>query len=192
MKSPMDRQNATRIETPSRHTRRSFAYVLFALELLASVASGRAIAADPAQTVHGSADVFTAPGVALAWGVLRGATEATTIVVVRVAADRQAFASLEVVGVDPFTQKTEQRLPPTALSDRLDARMPRAQFADFPRTELRFFASAPPSAGNAPKLVVYYVGIPDTTPEFPTEAALETYLAARISGALASQRVKKP
>ena len=34
--------------------------------------------------VHGSADAYAAPGVALAWGVLRGADERATVVVVRI------------------------------------------------------------------------------------------------------------
>jgi len=165
---------------------------LIALALIATLTGGRAVAADAATSVHGSAEVFTAPGVALAWGILRGTSEATTTVVVRVVADRQAFGALEVIGVDPFTQKTERRLAPTSLADRLDVRLPRAQFADFPRTELRFFATAFPSASEAPKLVVYYLGIPDTTPEFPSDAALEKYLDARVSGAREGQGGKKP
>jgi len=118
---------------------KNFHFALLALALAGAGMAERAIAADPAQTVHGSADVYAAPGIALAWGILRGASETTTIVVVRVAADAQAFGSLEVVGVDPFTQKTERRLVPTALKDTVDVQVPRAQFADFPRTELRFF-----------------------------------------------------
>jgi hypothetical protein len=192
----MDRQAVARMRTWMQRVPRGFAYGIIALGLVASTASGRAVAADPAQAVHGSADRFTAPGVALAWGILRGTSEATTTVVVRVVADRQAFGALEVVGIDPFTQKSERRLAPTALSGRsldyLDVRMPRAQFADFPRTELRFFASASPSASDVPKLVVYYLGIPDTTPEFPSDAALEQYLAARTSGALEGQGGRKP
>ena len=180
------------MHTPRQPTSNGFRFVLIALALVATVVGGRAAAADSAREVHGSADVYAAPGVALAWGILRGARETATLVVVRVAVDRQAFGALEVIGVDPFTQKTERRLAPTALTDRLDVRIPRAQFADFPRTELRFFASASPSSGDAPKLVVYYLGIPDTTPEFPTDAALEKYLAARIGGARDGPGGKKP
>ena len=170
---------------------KSFHFAFFALALGAGMAE-HAIAADPAQTVHGSADAYAAPGVALAWGILRGASESATTVVVRVAADPQSFGWLEVVGVDPFTQKTERRLAPTALKDTVDVKVPRAQFADFPRTELRFFASASPSASDAPKLVVYYLGIPDTTPEFASDAALEKYLAARLNSARDGPGSRKP
>ena len=72
-------------------------------------------------------------------------------------------------------------MPIARTGARIDARIPRAQFADFPRTEFRLYGSAPKSPGDAPKLVVYYLGIPDTTPEFASDAALEAYLASRIT-----------
>ena len=62
------------------------------------------------------------------------------------------------------------------VGDRVEVRIARADFADFPRTELRFWASWTES----PALVVYYLGVPDTTPEFANEATLDAYLAARI------------
>ena len=60
---------------------------------------------------------------------------------------------------------------------------PRPQYADFPRTELRFYSSG---AGAEPALVVFYLGVPDTTPEFATEANLNTYLVDRIARARAA------
>ncbi len=60
-----------------------------------------------------------------------------------------------------------------------ELRVARTHFADFPRTELSFFdasAPAPPAS-----LVVYYLGVPDTTPEFANEAALAAYLDDRIA-----------
>ena len=90
---------------------------------------------------------------------------------------------MSVVGIDPFTQREQSVLPPTSTAAAIDVRVPRAQFADFPRTEFRLFASAARRRASAPKLVVFYLGVPDTTPEFASEAALETYLAGRIAGA---------
>jgi hypothetical protein len=39
-------------------------------------------------SVHGSGDGFATPGVKLAWAIARGAGEASTFVVVRVATER--------------------------------------------------------------------------------------------------------
>ncbi len=91
------------------------------------------------------------------------------------------FASLAVVGIDPFTKGERPILPATPTAAGIDVRVPRAHFADFPRTELRLFASARPAPNEAPTLVVFYLGVPDTAPEFASAAALETYLAARIA-----------
>jgi hypothetical protein len=156
------------------------AYFLFAMLLTGAVACGRAFAADPANAVHGSADLYAAPGVTLAWGILRGATETSTLVAVRIVVAPDTFAAVSIVGIDPFTQREQVLLPPSSTRARIDARIPRAQFADFPRTEFRLFASVPKAPADVPKLLVYYLGIPDTTPEFASEAALENYLTSRI------------
>ena len=140
-------------------------------------------AADGPREMHGSADVFAAPGVALAWGVLRGASEAATEVVIRIAADPAMFASLSVVGGDPFTKGERPILPITSTAAGIDVRVPRAHFADFPRTELRLFTSARPAPGDAPALVVFYLGVPDTAPEFASATVLDSYLATRVAQA---------
>ena len=127
-----------------------------------------------AQEVHGASDAFAGNGVAIVWGVLRGATEETTIVTLRVAADARRYSHLEVAGVDPFTRTMAVRFPRTAIGAFLDVRLPRAGFADHPRTELRF--------SGAESLLIYYLSIPDTVPEFPTAAALDAHLAGRLKG----------
>ncbi len=162
-------------------------YILFAILLTGAVGIEGASAADPANAVHGSADLYTAPGVTLAWGILRGPTEASTLVAVRIVVAPDAFAAVSIVGIDPFTQREQVLLAPSSTAARIDARIPRAQFADFPRTEFRLFGSIPKAPADAPKLLVYYLGIPDTTPEFASEAALENYLTSRIT-----QAGKKP
>lgn len=150
------------------------------LVAIAALLAGAATAADAPRTTHGSSDIFAAPGVALAWGVLRGPDEARTTVVVRVAADPATYTSLAVVGIDPFSKAETIVLAATPNAGVLDVRMPRARFADYPHTELRFFKAA-----AAPALIVFYHGVPDTTPEFTDAAKLDAHLAARIAQARA-------
>ena len=52
----------------------------------------------------------------------------------------------------------------------------RAAFSDHPSTEFHFFASAEDAAANKPKLTVFYLGVPDTTPEFAGQRDAEAYL----------------
>lgn len=145
------------------------------------LAGSVALAAEPPRAVHGSSDAFAAPGIALAWGVLRGAGEASTAVVVRVVTDPGAYPQVAVVGIDPFTKGERSVRPAAASSGTADVRIPRSQFADFPHTELRLYASAEAAGRSEPALVVYYHGVPDTTPEFNDPARLDAHLAARIA-----------
>ncbi len=139
-------------------------------------------AADPVE-VHGASDLFDARGVAIAWGVLRGASEETTLVVVRVAADAGKFSHIAVEGVDPFTRQRHTLLAGQPLAGTIDVRIPRTRFADLPRSEIRLYGSPEALQRGAPSLMIYYLSIPDTTPEFATEAALGAYLDGRIAKA---------
>ena len=138
-------------------------------------------------TVHGSADAYAGPGVALAWGVLRAPDEDATAAVIRVVTDPRAFPVIGVAGIDPFTQREEWVRLPARSEGTLDVRIPRSRFADFPRTEIRFFDAATASTG-APTLIVYFLGLPDTTPEFSDPAQLDAYLTARIARERAGPR----
>ncbi|HYT96188.1 MAG TPA: hypothetical protein VEO36_02600 [Casimicrobiaceae bacterium] len=142
-----------------------------------------AFAADLPREVHGSGDAYAAGGVALAWGVLRGANESATTVVIRIATDPGVYAMAAAVGIDPFTQSRQTRLAATKVDRAVDLRVPRSSFADLPRTEFRFFSSGADAQADVPQLVVYFLGVPDTTPEFAEPAALDAYLAGRIERA---------
>jgi hypothetical protein len=149
-----------------------------------SVAVGVAVRANSAEApreVHGMADAVAAAGVAIAWGVARGASETATVVAIRVVTDTALYPWVAVEGSDPFTQRQHPLLQPMSSAGVINVRSPRAHFADFPRTELRFYGSAAEAQSGVPKLVVFYLGVPDTTPEFATEDKLEAYLTDRIA-----------
>lgn len=148
---------------------------------LACITAAPAPAAEPQPEIHGMADAYAGQGVALAWGVLRGANEAATVVVVRIVADPDRYPLVAAVGGNPFSRRTAPVLRATPSAGGVDLRVARAHFADFPRTDLRFYASPLAAQSDTPQLVVYYLGVPDTTPEFATEANLEAYFADRLA-----------
>ncbi|HTP99650.1 MAG TPA: hypothetical protein VMN56_10005 [Casimicrobiaceae bacterium] len=148
--------------------------------LLALLLATAALAAEPPREMHGSGDGFATPGVALAWAVQRGASEAAATVIVRVATDPAIFPWMSVVGVDPFSKAELPRLAATKVDNVLDVQLPRAQFADYPNTEFRFYASEPDARAAAPSLVVFYHGVPDTAPEFTDSEMLHNYLIERM------------
>lgn len=151
--------------------------------LLTCIAAGAAPAALAQDTapleVHGALDAYAGHGVALAWGVLRGRDEASTEVFVRVEADPARWRTLEVVGIDPFTRQRAPLAPRIALGTAAATlRIARARFAELPQSEWRFLRE-PVGAG----LVVYYRGVPDTTPEFTDARQLDASLAERLERA---------
>ena len=152
-----------------------------------SIAAGMAIAvaclvhaADPPREVHGSGDAYSATGVALAWGILRNSDESKTLAVVRVVTDPNVYRSVAVAGVDPFTSRRKTMMKPTDVGGAFDVPLSRPSFADLPRTEFRFYRSDADAQADAPALVVYFLGVPDTAPELTNAAALDKYLSERI------------
>jgi hypothetical protein len=129
--------------------------------------------------IHGAGDAFVAEGVSIVWGVLRGASEDTTEVRLRVVADPGRYGRLEVVSINPFTGKETRDGAPLGTSGPQIIAIPRIRFAAFPRTEFRFFSSPSDRISSKPELLVYYLGVPDTTPEFNDERAL----TQRLEGA---------
>ena len=130
-----------------------------------------------AETVHGADSVFASPGIGIVWGMLRGPTEEQTLVVTRVGNPMARYAYLRVEGVDPFTGRRTAVVEGVPLGARADVRASRAGFADFPRREFHLYATEADWRARKPALTVYYLGVPDTTPEFTSEAALDAYLA---------------
>lgn len=148
--------------------------LLLAFSFAMSVSTARA-----AQEIHGTSDAFAGEGVAVAWAVLRGATEDDARVVLRIAADTTLYGALAADGVDPFSKERKPLVNRQSIGAVTTVRFVRRQFAEFPRTELQFFAAGATGA-LTPQLVVYYLGVPDTTPEFAGEPQLDAYLADRI------------
>ena len=127
--------------------------------------------------VHGADSIFAEHGLGIVWGVLKNDAEERTMVVARVSNPGGRYAYVSVDGVDPFTQRRVAVIEGRPLGTSIDLGMPRASFADLPRREIHLYASAADWRAGRPSLTVYYLGVPDSTPEFTTEAALETYLA---------------
>ena len=156
--------------------------VVVALALLAMPT----LALGQGQEVHGENSVFAGHGVAIAWGVLKGATEEQTQVILRIVPMGAAFAAVRIEGVDSFTQNRQVIIDGQPLRDRLDVRTPRGTFADFPRREIQLYRTDADWQAHKSSVTIFYLGLPDTTPEFTSEAALLTYLAealAKVQGA---------
>lgn len=130
--------------------------------------------------VHGENSSFAGHGVAIVWGILRGPSEEDTRVVLRIARAGGDYAAVSVDGVDPFSQRRQALLRVQPLGSSIDVRTPRGTFADLPRREIHLYTAADQHV-QRPSLTVYFLGLPDTTPEFASEAALRAYLEETLA-----------
>jgi hypothetical protein len=135
-----------------------------------------ASAAAAQNKVHGADSLFVSPTVKLAWGVLKGKTEADTQVVVRIVNVAGEYRFLRVDGVDPFTKAHAVFVEARPLDKTAEFSVARAKFADHPSTEIHLFHDEAAMRAKSAALVVYYLGVPDTTPEFATADAMNAYL----------------
>ena len=128
------------------------------------------VSASAAERVHGEDHDFAAPGVRILWGVAKGRTEDDTRVVLRILSPDGVFSHAALEGHDPFSKARRTLIARRSIDQRLDLETPRAGFADLPSREVHLYRD-----GAEPALVVYYLGAPDTTPEFASVEALRAY-----------------
>ena len=129
--------------------------------------------------VHGADSVFATADVTIVWGVLRASASAEAEVVIRIAAAPR-FRAVSADAVDPFGGARRPVAAVRSLAGVADIRRPRADFAEFPRLEVHLYDNA---GAGAPALTVYYLGVPDTTPEFTAPPALLRYLEDAVARA---------
>ncbi|MGE0714238.1 MAG: hypothetical protein AB7P02_02245 [Alphaproteobacteria bacterium] len=147
-----------------------------AIVFLAAVA-----AAGAAERIHGADSHYESPAVGLAWAVLRDADETKTSVVVRIVDRAHRGWHLLAEGVDPFSGARRALFGPVPVGSGVDLVVPRATLADLPSIEIHFGPTADALAAGERPLTIYYLGVPDTTPEFPTRAAMEAYLTRTLA-----------
>ena len=143
--------------------------------LLLPLLTAPAPAAGQGQQVHGENSSFLGHGVAMVWAILRGVSEESTQVILRIVPAGGDYAAVSLDGVDPFSQGRQELLRMHPLGNQLDIPTSRGTFAALPRREIHFFTANDQHA-QRPSLTVYFMGLPDTTPEFTSDAALRKYL----------------
>lgn len=128
------------------------------------------------EVVHGADSLFARPDLKLGWAVDRGASEDKTTVVIRLLNVAGAYKSVRVDGVDPFTKHRVVLVDPRPFPTQVDLSILRAKFADHPSAEIHLFTGEDAASASKPALTVFYLGVPDTTPELPTAEGVRAYL----------------
>ncbi len=134
--------------------------------------------------VHGSLDTFKGEGVRIAWGILKnpqGKGPEMDRVVLRIQTDSKDWEAVRIEGIDPFSGSRGTLYSALFPSAPLDLSLPRSHFDSFPRTEIHFFRSYAELQEGKPSWILYFVGVPDTTPEFLSADRLMNHLEKALS-----------
>jgi hypothetical protein len=142
---------------------------------LGATGATNAFAQTSHESLHGAHEVFVSPDAAVVWAVLKSPASDKAAVWLRVVNTGKKFSHVSVDGVDPFSKKRERVQPGVPLSTDVRIESDRESFSDLPSREVHFYRSEADLRAEKPALTVYYLGVPDQTPEFSTRAALDAY-----------------
>lgn len=136
---------------------------------------GSACAQVKEEAMHGADGIFVVPDAAIVWAVMKQPTGDKATVWLRIVNSTRKFSHVAIDGVDPFSKKRERVAAGTKLEGEARIGSDRDTFSDLPSREVHLYRTDADLLANKPTLTVYYLGVPDTTPEFSTRAAMDEY-----------------
>lgn len=139
------------------------------------LAFGNARAQANGEALHGADGIFVVPEAAIVWAVLKQPAGDKAAVWLRIINSTRKFSHVAIDGVDPFSKKRERVTVGVKLESEVRLASDRDTFSDLPSREVHFYRTQADLRDNKPTLTVYYLGVPDTTPEFSTRAAMDEY-----------------
>ena len=131
---------------------------------------------------HGADSVFKVKDVAVVWAILKGSDDAHSTVVIRIeslSAGQPAYQSFSVSAVHPFSGIEKWLIRNETFGEKNLVRSSRASFRDMPGRRILLYKTA--DASQKPDMVIYYMSIPDTAPEFLNSEQLDNYLDATVA-----------
>ena len=127
---------------------------------------------------HGADSVFEKEGIVVLWGILKGKDEDSSWVYLKIlnaAGEKRNFQLFSVEAVDPFSNEKEWMVRGQRLEEENRVKSVRSSFTDKTVRRILFFITRRNLEENKPDMVIFYRGIPDTTPELLSEQDLELY-----------------
>jgi hypothetical protein len=135
---------------------------------------------------HGADSVFEREGITILWAVLKGPAEETSWVYIKIInSEKNPFQIFSVEAVDPFSNEKEWVVKGKKLEKENLVRGVRTSFRDKTARRILFYQSIEACEKENPDMAVYYLGVPDTSPEVLSEKEREDYFEKAL------QRLKK-
>jgi hypothetical protein len=137
---------------------------------------------------HGADSIFEKEGIIILWAIFKGSTEETSWVYVKIIhkeGDSGSFQIFSIEAVDPFSNAKEWVVKGEYLKASQTVKSVRASFRDKTERRILLYRSKGDYQAEKPTMTVYYLGVPDTSPEFLSEKEIEDYFAKAL------ERLKK-
>jgi hypothetical protein len=126
---------------------------------------------------HGADSVFKVKDVGVIWAILKGSDDAHSTVVIRIenlSAGKSAYQTFSVSAVHPFSGVEKRLIINETFDEKNLVTSSRASFRDMPGRRIFLYKTA--DGSQRPDMVIYYMSIPDTAPEFLGLEQLDRYL----------------
>jgi hypothetical protein len=135
---------------------------------------------------HGADSVFEREGVTILWAILKGPTEESSWVYIKIInSEKNPFQIFSVEAVDPFSKEKEWVVKGERLAEANVIKGVRSSFRDKTARRILFYRSMEAFEKENPNMAVYYLSVPDTSPEVLSEKEMEDYFEKAI------ERLKK-
>jgi hypothetical protein len=135
---------------------------------------------------HGADSIFEKEGIVILWAILKGSTEETSWVYIKMISSGSGpipFPVFSVEAVDPFSNAKEWVVKGENLRKSQIVKSVRASFRDKTGRRILFYRSKEDCQAEKPAMTVYYLGVPDTSPEFLSEKEIEGYFVKALERA---------
>jgi len=148
------------------------------LALLVAFTLPAALLYGETEIVHGADSTFRTDTLGICWGIVKDATSGALQVVTRIQLleqEKNSFRSFAVKAFHPFTETSEWIAPRQSLENTNDIISPREDFKRLGGRQIFFYENATGPENQPADLIVEYLGIPDTSPQFAGYDELEDY-----------------
>jgi len=129
---------------------------------------------------HGADSVFKAEGITVIWGVLKGSDESNTMAYMKIIATEEArghFEFYSIKATDAFSDSIAWLVKGKKLQATNIVEQKRELFKDLMIRTIYLYVGVDPEniKNEKENLSIYYLSLPDTTPEFKTLENLNNY-----------------
>lgn len=129
---------------------------------------------------HGADSTFKANGISIFWAILKGPEESSSWVYIKIIdpeGNLKQFHTFGLIASDPFSDSEEWIIKGEKLKKENIIKLNRESFKEMMERTFFFYQSEKIEdyQSEIPDMIVYYLSVPDTAPEFLTLEKLKAY-----------------